>query len=398
MYLRLSRFFENPYLTEVKLFGENLPTKVKIAALTLIHSGVSAAQLAPDDPSIASDLGVWLRDASTTFNSESGLWADSSGNQRNAVPVGEVNIAELRTFQAPTLSTISGDELSDDELPAVKFSGDVEDLLVVEEINGGEVLSELTLVVVYNVDPLAAIPSQIRPAGIGSVSAQQANPGDHFNPASDPSIRKDNGQIGGGAYTLPFPVQTTFIRIARMSSDPNTIDEWFNENGTLEKVLSVTDSSFTTSSDNFFLGDLRAGATGTPGVNGASPAIANFDIVQAIAYTTALSDQQIEDLNDWLVANPAGSGGTSGSGNLSFTEISVSEDRASATLTWQSKPGAEYALDLSYDLTEGSWSELDDSIDSDGQMTTVSVPTFTGEQPAQLPKKAWFRVREITFN
>lgn len=163
-------------------------------------------------------------------------------------------------------------------------------------------------------------------------------------------------------------------------------------------MLSVTDSSFTTSSDNFFLGDLGAGATGTPGVNGVSPAIANFDIVQAIAYTTALSDQQVEDLSDWLVANPAGSGGTLGSGNLTFTKISVSQDRASATLTWQSKPGAEYALDLSYDLTEGSWSELNDSIDSDGPMTTVSVPTFTGGQPAQLPKKAYFRVHEITFN
>ena len=101
MYLRLNRFFKSPCFDAAKLFGEDLLTKVQIALLTLIQSGVSVAQIAPDDPSIASDLSVWRRDASSTFNSEAGIWTDSSGNERNAVPAGEVNIAELRTFLAP---------------------------------------------------------------------------------------------------------------------------------------------------------------------------------------------------------------------------------------------------------------------------------------------------------
>lgn len=370
----------------------------QLVVLTLLPFGTLAGQLAPNDPTISAGLAVWLKDASGNFNPTTGVWTDSSGNERHATPVGEVDIADLRTFVAPAPSTTSGGKFSDEDLAAVKFNADVDDLLWVEEMNDGTGLSDLTLVVVYNTDLLAGIPSQIRPIGIGSVAAQQANPGDHFNLASDPSIRKDNGQIGAGSYDQLFPNQTTFIRIARMSSTSNTIDEWFNEDGTLQKVLSVNGSSFTTSSDDFFLGDIRAGATGTPGVNGTNPALGDFDIVQTIAYTTALSDQQIENLNEWLVNNPGGSGGNSGSGALAFTNISINEDRASATLTWQSKPGRQYAIDLSYNLMEGSWLELNDDIDSDGGETTASVPTYIGEVPAELPKHAYFRVRELSLN
>ncbi|MEN8773992.1 MAG: hypothetical protein ABF381_09670 [Akkermansiaceae bacterium] len=379
-------------------FTAPLVTFARLVVLALVQSGTTVAQLAPNDPSIAAGLGVWLKDASTNFNPTNGIWTDSSGNERHATPVGEVNIADLRTFVAPVPSTTSGGQFSDNDLAAVKFSADIDDLLLVEEINDGTGLSDLTLIIVYNTDLLTGIPSQIRPIGIGSMSAQQTNPGDHFNLASDPSIRKDNGQFGANSYTQVFPNQTTFIRIARMSSTSNTIDEWFNEDGTLLKVLSVDGSSFTTSSDNFYLGDLRAGATGTPGSNGPNPALGDFDIVQAIAYTTALTDQQIEDLNEWLVKNPGGSGGNFGSSDLAFTNISISEDQASATLTWQSKPGREYAIDLSYNLMDGSWLELNDDIDSDGEETTASVPTYIGEVPANLPKNAYFRVRELSFN
>lgn len=367
-----------------------------MAGLASMIPGVSLAQLAPDDPSISSGLAVWLNDAAANFSPTTGIWSDSSGNGRDAVPVGEVNVAELRTFQPPTPSTAPGDGLSDTDLAAVKFGADVEDLLVVEEINGGLGLSDLTVAVVLRVDPLNAIPSQVRPAGIGSISALQSNPGDHFNLAADPSIRKDNGQIGAGTYTQTFPNQTTFIRIARMSANPNAIDEWFNVDGTLQKVLSVPGLSFTTSTDNFFLGDLRAGATGTPGVNGANAAPADFDIVQAIVYTTALSDQQVAGLSDWLMANPAGSGGGAGTAPLSFTQIVVAHDRSTATLTWQSKPGATYAVDLSPDLGQINWTELDDSISSEGELTTVTLPTYSGELPAQFPQGAYYRVRQVS--
>lgn len=372
--------------------------RMKFLVLTLISPNLSWGQLVPDDPSISSHLAVWLKDASTNFNPATGIWSDSSGKGHHAVPVGEVNVAELRTFLPPTPSMVPGDGLSANDLTAVRFGADVEDLLVVEELNGGIGLSDLTILVVYRVDPLAALRSQVRPVGIGSISSLQRNPGGHFNLGSDPSIRKDNGQIGAGAYSQPFPDQTTFIRIARMSANPDTIDEWFRVDGPLEKVLSVPGVSFTTSTDHFFLGDLRAGATGTPGVMGSNDARSDFDIVQTIVYTTALTDSQIEGLSDWLITDPAGLGDGPRAGGLAFTDISLTADRLSASLTWRSRPGQTYAIDLSSDLTKASWLELNDSIPSEGETTTIELPTFAGNAPNPLPQRIFYRVREVSSN
>lgn len=362
----------------------------------MLAATAQADELTPDDPSIAGDLAVWLNDAANQFDPETGTWSDSSGNDRHAVPVGLVNIAGSRDFLAPVLATTSGGEFSVDDLPSLHFTGTVNDLMMVDSINGGNGLSDLTIFVVYNVDPLAAISSQVRPAGIGSVSAIQNNLGNNFNLGSDPSIRKDNGQLGSGTYSQAFPNQTTFIRTARMASVPDAIDEWFNLDGTPQKVLAITGSSFTTSTDDFFLGDLRAGAQGTPGVAGGNPAIADFDIVQALVYTSALSDQEVADVNEWLSKHPSGAGGGGAASELAVTEIVVAANGASVDLTWTSKPGRVYAVDLSYDLQEANWQELNDEIDSGGSETSASVPTFPGQEPPDpLPERVYFRVREV---
>ena len=350
----------------------------------------SAQELAPDDPSISGNLGAWFRDAANDFDVETGIWTDASGNGRHAIPVGEVNVAAPITYVAPTLATISGGMLSPDAVPSLHFTGNVNDLLVVDGTNGGTPLSNLTIFVVYNVDTLAANTSQVRPVGIGSVAGTQQNPGNHFNLGSDPSIRKDNGQLGAGTYSQPFPARTTFIRTARMS--PTAIDEWFNTDGTLQRVLNLTGSSFTTSTDNFFLGDVRAGAEGIPGVPGPSPAVADFDIVQAIVYNSALTDAQVTGVNEGLANNISGGGdGT----KLAFTAIEVGGDGTSVTLTWHSKPGKTYAVDLSTDLS-AAWHELNDEVPSEGaDTTTTTVPTFTAPQPDPLPDRVFFRVREV---
>ena len=134
------------------------------------------------------------------------------------------------------------------------------------DTNGNSNLDSLTIFVVFNVDPLGTNASLARPVGVGSVAARQFNPGNHFNLGSDPSVRKDNGHLGTGTYSLAFPYQTTFIRSARMS--PAAIDEWFNIDGNAQKVLNLAGSSYTTSTDDFFLGDLRAGVSPIPGVVG----------------------------------------------------------------------------------------------------------------------------------
>ena len=361
-----------------------------LAALTAAAITPSFGQeIAPDDPAIADSLGVWLTDAANTFDTETGIWSDSSGNGFDATPVGEVNVGGPVTYIGPTAATVSGGAFSVDDVSSVHFANDADDLIVASDLNGDAGLAELTIFVVYNAETFGNNASITRPAGIGSLAALQANPGDHFNLGSDPSIRKDNGQIGMGSYSQTVPLATTFIRTARMSA--TSIDEWFNTDGTPQSVISTPGLSFTTSSDEFYLGDLRAGASPIPGF-GPNLSLADFDIIQALVYTSALTDEQITGVNEWLGNNLNAGGGASA--GLAFTEITVSEDKTSATLTWRSKPNKTYAVDLSTDLA-GVWEELDDEVESQGEETTVTMPTFSGNQPDPLHERVFYRVREL---
>ena len=59
-------------------------------------------------------------------------------------------------------------------------------------------------------------------------------------------------------------------------------------------------------------------------------------------------------------------------------------------------PGKLYAVDLSYDLHEGNWEELNDEIDSAGTETTTVVPSFSGQNaPDPRPSRVYLRVREL---
>jgi hypothetical protein len=55
-----------------------------------------------------------------------------------------------------------------------------------------------------------------------------------------------------------------------------------------------------------------------------------------------------------------------------ITELDYDTATGESTITWNSFPGAIYALDFSKDLTPGSWIELDDGIDSQGEQTTFA--------------------------
>jgi len=275
--------------------------KIRAAGLAICCS-VNASQLAgaaelpPDDPSIVGDLALWLRDADVDYDPGAGLWLDSSGKGNNADGIGTVGSV---VWSTPNLATIAGGTLTPSELDSVHFSGATNDMLAATGLNGDSGLSELTIIAVYAVSDSQTL---TRPLGFGSVAATQANAGNHFNLASDPSIRKDNGQIGSGSYSGSIPLDTPFIRSARM--DAGGADEWFNTDGTPNAVLTNAGAAYTTSTDTFYLGDLRAGVTAVPGFG--STSIAEIDIIEVIVYKAALTDAQIADINEWLVANIAG--------------------------------------------------------------------------------------------
>ncbi len=275
--------------------------KIRAAIIAISCSVVgsqfaAAAELSPDDPSIAGDLALWLRNADVDYDPGAGLWLDSSGKGNNADGIGMVGSV---LWSTPNLATIAGGTLTPDELDSVHFSGGTNDILAATGLNSDSGLSELTIIAVYAVSDNQNL---TRPVGFGSIAATQANAGNHFNLASDPSIRKDNGQIGSGSYGGSIPLNTPFIRSARM--DAGGADEWFNTNGTPNAVLTNSGAAFTTSTDTFYLGDLRAGSTAVPGFGGTSTA--EIDVIEVIVYKSALTDAQIADINEWLVANISG--------------------------------------------------------------------------------------------
>ena len=359
------------------------PQKITTPASLLfisLFAGAHAQELAPDDATIVENLGAWFRDAANTFDEETGIWTDSSGNDKHAEPVGDVEVASLITYIGPTLGMTSGGEFSAGEVASVHFANDVDDLLVAADLNEDAGLTDLTIFVVYNVNFLTATPNLTRAVGFGSIAATQANAGNHFNLAGDPSIRKDNGQLGSGAYSGIFPAETTIIRTARMSA--TAVDEWFNTDGTLTNVLNLAGSSYTTSSDDFFLGDLRAGATSIPGFS--ATALADIDIIQSLVYTSALTDEQVAGVNEWLGNNI---GSTAPAGKLTITDLKFDAAEGAATITWTSKPGRIYAVDSSTDLI--TWGELDDGIEADD-----TISSFTETDLASGASR-YYRVREL---
>ncbi|MHC4301179.1 MAG: LamG domain-containing protein, partial [Planctomycetota bacterium] len=135
-----------------------------------------------------------------------------------------------------------------------------------------------------------------------SFIGEGANLGNFFNLGNDVSIRKDNGSVQGA--TAAHPDDEFFVRAARMNAA--SINQWFNTTGTLESVHEAGGASYTTSTDNFYLGDLRADSTDGGGTSGYSTS--DIEIAEVVVYNKDLSDAQIEGINEWLQGN-VGSGG-----------------------------------------------------------------------------------------
>jgi hypothetical protein len=76
---------------------------------------------------------------------------------------------------------------------------------------------------------------------------------------------------------------------------------------------------------------------------------------------------------------------------LTITEISYSPVDGSLSVSWNSNPGNNYALDFSFDLL--TWLELNDEIVSDGESTTYQEQLL--EALPENKRSVFFRVREV---
>jgi hypothetical protein len=281
---------------EIPIMYEKSHLLICVILILAIICTAHAAALAPDDGSIKDSLCLWLRSPDINYDAQAGVWTDVSGKGNDAEAVGYMAVWD-NTYFAPTLSFGSNPAVFSRPFGTVKFWGNVDDLMRAANINGGQGLSQLTIIAVYklsNQDQSGA--GMTRPVGIGSFTGEGANLGDYFNLANDVSIRKDNGAITGATAT--HPDNTFFTRVARMN--PASINQWFDTDGTLQQVHTVTGSSFTTSVDNFYLGDLRADNS-TGGPSGYSRT--DIEIAEVIVYNTDLTDAQIGGITEWLHIN-----------------------------------------------------------------------------------------------
>jgi hypothetical protein len=262
-------------------------------ALPGVTQGV---ELAPDDGSIKDNLCLWLRSPDVNYDPSTGIWIDVSDRGNNAESVGEVAAFNV-TYVLPTLSFGSNSSVFEHAFSTVMFARDADELLRAANFNNGEGLSELTIFAVYKVSNIEQTNSGMtRPVGIGSLPGEGANLGDNFDLAIDVTIRKDNGYVEGA--TAEHPEDQFFIRVSRMNT--GGVDQWFNTDGTLEQVHSGGGPAYTTSTDNFYLGDLRAGNSPTSG-NGI--ARTDIEIAEVVVYNTSLTEADIISISEWLQAN-----------------------------------------------------------------------------------------------
>ncbi|MHC4536849.1 MAG: hypothetical protein ACYS6K_23120 [Planctomycetota bacterium] len=266
--------------------------------LVMVLAGtVQAVVLAPDDSSVKDNLCLWLRSPDVNFDPATGIWIDASGRENNAETMGLIDAWGV-TYASPTLSFGKNESVFEHAFSTVRFAGDADDLMKAPNINGGAGLSEITVIAVYKLSNQDQSGNGMtRPFGIGSFIGEGANLGDYFNIANDVSIRKDNGSVQGATAT--HPDDTFFIRVSRMN--PDSIDQWFNTNGTIEQIHNSTGNSYTTSVDNFYLGDLRADSTTGEGTSGYSRS--DIEIAEVLVYNTSLSEADIIGINEWLQAN-----------------------------------------------------------------------------------------------
>lgn len=290
-----------------------IPPYAALLALTI--TSASAAGMAPDDPSVASSLVLWLTDAATTYDVATGVWRDSSGNSNDVTNVG-LNLNTGISYIAPTLNTSA--VTADGNTSALRFGAPLE-MMRATNLNEGVGFSEITLVSVYEMIALSGVGNadqlvdRTRPIGIGSSAFEVGNDlprvfHDNLQQGTHPSIKFDNGNVPNSAYSnTPEPLPSgPFIRVTRLSTG-GVFDEWISTNAmptrVLDSVVGVRNAGSgggnfgATRVDELFLGDLRR-----------TDNTSTFVISQIVIYKTALADEQIVGIHEWIFLKATGGG------------------------------------------------------------------------------------------
>lgn len=263
------------------------PLILAFSSFAILAGTAPAAVLIPNDSAISGSLDIWLSDAGNRFDGTT--WQDASGNGNDAVAFGSNGTVTYLAGTASTQFSTTG----------VAFTGTTEDLM-----KAGSSYTGLTDVTIFTVFSTNVLDSTTRPVGLGSYAADAANAPDRFNQATDATLRYDNGRTDpDGAASLT--ASSLLVRASRMDGNGSTaslVTDWI---GAAINIGTTADGpvSLGASSDSLYFGDLRAGAT-TVG-SGSSTSGSDLFISQVIVYKSALTDQQVVDVSNWLAANPS---------------------------------------------------------------------------------------------
>ncbi|KPK41729.1 MAG: hypothetical protein AMJ65_08900 [Phycisphaerae bacterium SG8_4] len=331
---------------------------------------VHAAPLAPNDASVAENLCLWLRNPELDYDSDAGIWADFSGKGNDAQ-------ASVEGFTGPAPSSGENPAVFSRPFSAVHCDPATQELLKATNLNDGQGLTHLTI---FSVQKIVAGAANADQRAVGFGSYQDGGRADHFNMSFDVTVRKDNGRIEGKNQDLPL--DEFVIYVARM--DPSVINMWINSTGTLSLAYTATASSYTTSNDQFYVGDLRYTPAG------------DFDVAEIIVFNTALTDTQVEGISEWLQANVGSGGGHPLASRPSPKDGSLHENTW-ANLVWSA---GYYAV--SHDLYFGSiFDDVNDGAEGtfvgNLAVTTqvVGFPGFPAAEGLQPGTTYYWRVDEV---
>ncbi|GEM_PF-384518 len=245
---------------------------------------------APNQPGVANDLVLWLRDPETHYTS--GTWNDASGHGHHVSDLtvdATYGSHSSRVTLNPSTGLFAGQsvaavQIGDNGLMASP------DLL--EEASG---FTDLTLLALYQA---SVLDGETRPVGIGSstVNGPGAN---RFYLATDASLRFDDGNNTGTASHHPTRL---ILRASRLSN--STVTDWIHSgSGWVQNIASTSSNSSgglsVTSSERLYLGELAS-----PAGNDRSTSVNQY--VQILVYRSALSDAQIQAIGTWMMAHPDG--------------------------------------------------------------------------------------------
>lgn len=294
------------------------PYAATLACLSVLSGTLAYAQTAPDSPTLSATPLSWLRDPVNNYDSTTGVWTATTGE--DAVFVPQSSPGQIVTYTKPTVAAQEN---------ALFFDKDVDDLLATGSLNSGVGFSELTIITVYKTIEndqflLNNGLSNVRAVSIGSAAVIDNEPAgsatgtqNNFGLAADPSIRKDNGAFRSTTNTdtpadsnYSHPDDEYFIRTARMSSINGWVREWWGTDGASMEVVSQWDDgvngspgAFTTASDRLFLGDTRSGDTPLAGFPGTG--VHDIFLAEVIVYGGALLDSDMPEIAEWIAQDAA---------------------------------------------------------------------------------------------